>query len=271
MWRTVKLGVAILVITALVMGGIAFAQADEETPGRILEELTLLVEDGTLTRAQADAVAEQLAPFVRAVVSRFETDRLRHRLGRLAAETAEVLGISRERLAEQLAAGSSLAEIAAAEGTNGEQLVADVVEHLAAHLDVLVTSGRLEQERAEEILGNTERILKDLVDQPHPFRTAVRDRRNAVARSAGLAAAADLLDIPVAELREVLSSGRDLASVAADRGIGEDELISAILDPLEAALGTAVRSGRISEEKAAELLERAAGRVAEAIHRVPGG
>ena len=70
MKQTLKIGITALVMAALTMSGIALAQTDDDAtdeeaaaPGVsvIVEKLAPLIEDGTITEPQAEAVAEQLA------------------------------------------------------------------------------------------------------------------------------------------------------------------------------------------------------------------
>lgn len=282
MRHSIRIGAAILGITALMMSGIALAQtvdAPDPSGGAsgqpaasqvILEQLAPLVEDGTITEGQAAAVAEQLSPLVRRAASREQTRQLQRKLGRLAGEITEVLGISGDRLGEQLGQGMTLGEIAEANGSSGEQLITDVVDHVAAHLAVQVTAGRVDQARANEGIANTEKALTELIDVTHPFGTVIRERRTTAVRIAGLDAAAGALGLSLEDLRERLQDGNSLVAIAAEQGVEEDELIAAILGPIEQALDSAVARDRISEERAAEILDDAADRVAKAIHEVPG-
>ena len=278
MWHLSKIAAAIVVVVGLAMSGLTAARAadepgvtDPERPAAeqiVMEALAPLLEDGTLTREQADAVVGELSPVISRARFLDQTQELVKRLGRLAAEIAEVLGISPNELGEQLKAGMTLADIAAANGSTGEQLAMQVTEHLAAHLAVRVTAGKLDQARADEIVATTGQTLSELIEVEHPFGTALEKHRSRAVVVAGLHAAADALGLSIDEVRAQLEEGNSMAQIAEAQGVSDDRLISAILVPFVKQIEQAVERGRLAEEEATEALEKAAERVAEAIHKV---
>lgn len=80
----------------------------------------------------------------------------------------------------------------------------------------------------------------------------------------GTGVIAETLGLEPTELRAALQSGQSLADIAADQGISIDDLVDAIVDQVEERVDGALESGRIDEEKAAEILADAEAR-AEAI------
>lgn len=280
MWPSLKIGAVVVAVIGLVTSSLAVARAidDPERSGTgrpaaeqvIDEALAPLVEDGTLTQRQVDAVAAELAPIAARVRFQERTKRMIEHLGRLAAETAEVLGITPDDLADQLESGLSLAEIASAHGSTGSELVNRVTDHIAAHLAVQVTAGKLDPVRAEEIAKATEKTLSELIDVAHPFSTVLKERRIRALRVAGLEAAADLIGLSVDEVRAQLAEGATLAKIAGTHGVDEGALVDAMTAPVAGQIDRAVKGGRLTEEEAAEALATVTERVSEAIHRVPG-
>jgi len=110
---------------------------------RLRSELIALVDAGTITAAQADAVAEHLAgqaPF-------------RHRGGHGAAfgeDVAEVLGLTTEELRSRLGEGQTLADIARAEGVDVQAVVDAIVAAQKERLDQAVANGDLTEEEADQ-------------------------------------------------------------------------------------------------------------------------
>ena len=167
MKNSLKIGVMTLVVAALATGGVALALddtpagGDEIVPGaRIAQALEPLVEDGTLTQEQADAVGETLA-------ARHGEFRGRHGGGAHLEEVAEFLGLTAEEVRDALVAGSTLAEIAAENGSSGDALAAHLTEQarsqiderradMVARLEQAVSDGDLDQARADEILAGFE-------------------------------------------------------------------------------------------------------------------
>ena len=212
----------------------------------------------------------ELAPIVARARFQDRTKNLIKQLGRLAAETAEVLGITPDDLADQLESGLSLAEIASAHGSTGSGLVTQVTDHIAAHLAVQVTAGRLDPARAEEIAKATEKTLSELIDVAHPFGTVLKERRNRALRVAGLEAAADVIGLSIDDVRARLAEGATLAEIAGTHGVDEGALVDAMTAPVAGQIEQAVKRGRLTEEEADEGLAKVTERVSEAIHRVPG-
>ena len=88
--------------------------------------------------------------------------------------------------------------------------------------------------------------------------------------SAVLETAADAVGLPVDEIRAQLGQGNSLAQIAETQGVGEDDLIDAMLAPLAKRIDGAVARGRLTDEEAATALTRAADRATQAINKVPG-
>ena len=159
-----------LVLGATVFGpGSATAQESttdtvEETDNRsgwLREALEPLVEDGTITDAQADAVAGHLATTL--------PGRHGHFIGRgpgLASfeAAAEIIGIETSELREALADGSTLAEVAEDNGADVETLVDGLVAALNDKVDELVADGRITEEQAAEIKENAPERIESFVN-----------------------------------------------------------------------------------------------------------
>lgn len=185
MRQTIKIGITLVVVTAVAMSGLALAATTDEAETTAVEDtrayqgiqerLAPLVEDGTITQAQADAVAAALA-------EGFGPGGGRGPGGagfgfRVVSKVAEFLGLSAEEMRAALQEYDTLAEIAAANGSSGEALVAHLVSALEEHLAEAVENGRMTQERADEILANAEEHLTEVVNAPIPEPPADRPGR----------------------------------------------------------------------------------------------
>ncbi len=118
------------------------------------DAINKLVDDGTINRAQGDAVL--------AAIRDHRPEHPRHRPpGPRAglAKAAEVLGMEEQALAEALHGGKTLAEVAAEHNVDVDSLVDALVAAAEAHLAGAVENGRLTQEKADEVAaGLRERI-----------------------------------------------------------------------------------------------------------------
>jgi hypothetical protein len=157
---------------ATIMGpGLAGAQDDEpeavsETvfADRLSEALQPLVDDGTITESQRDAVVDQLES------SRPDFDGLGfhrhpgpgHRL-EVATGLAEILGMEPDEMAEALRSGESLADLAEANGVDPQDLVDAMVTEVEERVDSALEADRIDEEKAAEILENATERAEDVV------------------------------------------------------------------------------------------------------------
>jgi len=168
MKQTLKIGFTVLVVAAMTMSGIALAQTDESATDEevsrgvsaIVEKLAPLIEDGTITEAQAEAVADQLA-------DGFGPRGPRQRGPKGLDTAAEFLDMEVADLATQLKNGATLAEIA---GAQTDALIAAMVAEAEEHLAQAVTDERLTQEAADEKLADLEEHITTFVNEGPPER-----------------------------------------------------------------------------------------------------
>ena len=177
----IKRSVAITAIAASTFGGVAAGaafftpviagaqddaveaeQAAPERGERISEALQVLVDDGTLTEAQRDAVVETLKN------ARPDRGEFREPLGqrgpRVAGEIAEILGLEGNEIREALRNGSSIAELAEAQGIDSADVVDAIVARAEERLDTAVENGRIDVTQAAEMLTRTAERAEDLVN-----------------------------------------------------------------------------------------------------------
>jgi hypothetical protein len=155
----VALGAGILAVGPLQ----AMAQDDGDGDGGWVDNvLDDLVDDGTLTQDQADAVADALeearpdgfpgfgpwhghGPFAVG--------------GSLLAEAADAIGIEVDDLFDRLRDGETIAEIAESEGVAPQTVIAAIVAAARERLAEAIADERIDQEDADEHLAElTERI-----------------------------------------------------------------------------------------------------------------
>ena len=177
----IKRSVAITAIAASTLGGVAAgaalftpviagaqddaAEAEQAAPerrARISEALQVLVDDGTLTEAQREAVVETLQ---NALPDRGEfRERLGQRGPRGAGEIAEILGLEGSEIREALRNGSSIAELAEAQGVDSADIVDAIVARAEERLDTAVENGRIDDTQAAEMLTRAAERAEDLVN-----------------------------------------------------------------------------------------------------------
>lgn len=81
---------------------------------------------------------------------------------------------------------------------------------------------------------------------------------------------AETIGITVEDLRAEFQDGNSVADVAEANGVAPETVAEALIGALEERLDTAVENGRLTEQEAADRLERRSERIAERIERTPG-
>lgn len=140
---------------------------EEARASRIRERLQTLVDDATIDGSQADAVAGHLAGEMPGRVGGHGP----RGQGPHSEVVTELLGIDAETLRGELAAGSTLAEVAEANGVSADDLLAALVAEAEAHITEHVEEGSLTEEEAAA-------KLTDIADR-------VSERVNSVAPAGG--------------------------------------------------------------------------------------
>lgn len=154
--------------------------APPEMGTRLRESLQELVDAGTITDTQADAVTAHL---VENRPERGEFGEGRgpggHRggpgmFGRGVASEAltDLLGIDAEELRTQLHDGATLAEIATQQGVAVQDVIDELVAEVEERVDNAVEDGRIDQAEADEKLAEAEAKITDMVNNGRPERNA---------------------------------------------------------------------------------------------------
>lgn len=137
----------------------ATADGEHHPTGPLQRALDKLVEEGTLTAEQADAV--------RQAVGEEHPDGLRIRSGledRLQA-AADVLGMDVADVAARLRAGATLAELAQEQGVNADELVDVLVADAQERIDQAVANGRIDDEKAATLAERAEDRINRFVEE----------------------------------------------------------------------------------------------------------
>lgn len=143
----------------------ATAPANRPDPSvRLNETLKPLVDAGTITQAQADAV---IAALKADMPERGE--RGRGGKGGAGLEVAaQSLGMSADELQTALKGGQTLAQVAESKGVNVQVVVDALVASATNHINEEVASGELTQAEADEKLANVTERVTERVNNPRP-------------------------------------------------------------------------------------------------------
>ncbi len=125
----------------------------------ISEALDGLVEDGVLSREQADLVEEAIREAAEEARPSWT-----HQAHPGLATAAETIGIEIDELMEELRSGATIAEVADANGVDAQDVVAAMAAEVRTRLEHAVEEGHLTQERADELQQGIQERTEALVN-----------------------------------------------------------------------------------------------------------
>jgi hypothetical protein len=133
-------------------------------PGQwVTDAMKKLVDAGTLTQAQSDAV-------VAALEAARPADDHGHGRGPGANldVAAKALGLTAEQLRTELTVGTSLADVAKAHGVAEQTVIDALVADAQSHLAAAVTAGKLTQAEADARKADLPAHIKQFVESARP-------------------------------------------------------------------------------------------------------
>ena len=143
----------------------ATAPANRPDPSvRLNETLKPLVDAGTITQAQADAVIAALKADMPAHGERGPGGKG----GPGLDVAAQALGMTTDELHTALDGGQTLAQVASDKGVNVQVVVDALVASATNHINEEVTSGEITQAQADQKLADLSQHVTDRVNNPRP-------------------------------------------------------------------------------------------------------
>jgi len=144
----------------------AAAPVDRPDPAtHIAEVLKPLVDDGTITQAQADAVTAALAADHQA----HEGDQGKGGPGGPRSEVlAQALGMSEADLHTALESGKTIAQVAADQGVDVQVVIDALTAEMKNHIADEVAKGETTQAEADAKLADLSTHITDMVNNPRP-------------------------------------------------------------------------------------------------------
>lgn len=151
--------------TATDSGSTTDADRAADHAARLQDVLQPLVDDGTLTQAQADKVIAALE-----AAGPMGGGHGGPGMGRGAHldAAAAVIGITTDELQTALQGGQTLAEIAVANGSTAQAVIDAMVAEVTAHFDEEVAAGEHTQEEADARIAEATTRITDMVNNGAP-------------------------------------------------------------------------------------------------------
>lgn len=145
----------------------AATPADQGRPDpttRFADTLKPLVDAGTITQSQADAV-------VAALVANGPKDGMRGGKGGPGLDVAaQALGMTTDELRTALDGGQTLAQVAESKGVSVQVLTDALVASHTNHINEDLAAGKIDQAKADEMLANVSQHVTDEINGVRPAR-----------------------------------------------------------------------------------------------------
>ena len=159
--------------------------------------------------------------------------------------------------------------VAARLGITGDQLRTAFKAELNSRIDAAVAAGKLTPEQGaklKERIANAKGLgigARRAFTQKHKALVA------RIVRVNRLHLAAKYLGMTPKEIRTARQDGQSLAQIATSKGKSVDGLVAAIVAPAKARAAKAVSNGRLTQQRADELIARLTERAQALVQRVP--
>ncbi|MFA4136655.1 MULTISPECIES: hypothetical protein [unclassified Brevibacillus] len=239
--------------------------------GMLMGTMAVVLSLGSIGGAMAADSAKPTS-LNKPVEVKFKTGKMGHHGGVGFKENKELLSLLKldaDKLKEELAAGKTLAAIAQAQGVDTADVVALLVDQQEAKLKEAVAAGKLTQEQADKLSENLSDRVKEQVENSKPDKGFGRGgfiggfEKNQELLS--------LLKLDADKLQEELKAEKSLATIAETQGVSVDDLVALLVKQQEAKLKEAVAAGKLTQEQADKMNEKASERVKEMVQNTHHG
>jgi polyhydroxyalkanoate synthesis regulator phasin len=184
----------------------------------------------------------------------------------LVAASALVAGVGSAAAADTPKLGDA---VAARLGLTGDQLRAAFKAELTARIDAAVAAGKLTPDQGAKL----KQRIANAKGLGLGIRKAFAARHKAlvgrIAHPNAKGPAATYLGMTRADLAAALKSGKSLAQIAQSQGKSVDGLVAAMVAPAKARAAKAVANGKLTQQRADELIAKLTQRVQTLVQRVP--
>ncbi|WP_429845005.1 hypothetical protein [Brevibacillus sp. FIR094] len=239
--------------------------------GMLMGTMAVVLSLGSIGGAMAADSAQKTSLNKPAEV-KFKTGKMGHHGGVGFKENTELLSLLKldaDKLKEELAAGKTLAAIAQAQGVDTADVVALLVEQQETKLKEAVTAGKLTQEQADKLSENLSDRVKEQVENTKPDKGFGKGvfiggfEKNEELLS--------LLKLDADKLQKELKADKSLAAIAEAQGVSVDDLVSLLVKQQETQLKEAVAAGKLTQEQADKMNEKASERVKDMVQNTHHG
>ena len=219
------------------------------------ERFAQAVENGRITQERADEMLANLETLITEGVNREFSGRngwrgiVRNGERGLLESVVDATGLSAEEILPMLRDGVTLADVITANGADVDVVIADAIADATLRINEAVTNERLTQEQADEILANLEILFTNSINGT--LREHLVETRVGVGV---LELAAEQTGLAPRQITEQLRGGTTLAELLTTNGVDVNAFIEDVVAQADTRLDQAVENGRITQERADEIL-----------------
>jgi hypothetical protein len=257
-------------IAALVMQGSTLAEVITANGGDVqavidaaiaalTDRISQAVAAGSLTQQQADEMLANLSAVIDQALNGayrlgegrgISRDQVQENGARILVQAAaDATGLTPQAVLAELRQGSTLTEVVTANGGSVQAVLDTALQSATDRINQAVASGRMTQAQADELIANlTQRLTSMMNGDLAAVGAGVRERIDVIRL------VLDQTGLTGPELRQQLAGGATLGEVLTANGVDISAFVTDISARAAARLNVLVVDGRITQERADELL-----------------
>ncbi|MDB5085102.1 MAG: hypothetical protein JWN30_1988 [Bacilli bacterium] len=175
-----------------------------------------------------------------------------------------LLHLDAATLKNDLKAGQSLADIAAAQKVDEQQVIDLLVADFKQKLASAVQAGKITQAQADQKSANIADQVKQMVERKGAFGKEGPLEKGELANNSALLA---LLNIDAPTLQKDLKAGQSLADIAVAQKVDEQKVIDLLVSDMQQQLASAVQAGKLTQAQADQKSANIAADVKQMVER----
>ncbi len=169
--------------------------------------------------------------------------------GSLVSATAEVTGLSEDKVTTALQEGQTIAQIAEGAGKKATDIVEAFVAARKTELDAAVKAGNLTQKQADLMLELAREDATQQLDKTWPTRNGGQPGGPLVTTTA------EVTGLSEEQVVTALEEGKTFAEIAESAGKKASDIVEALVAERKADLDEAVKAGKLTQKQADLMVE----------------
>lgn len=251
----------------------------------ITARVTDAVAEGNLTQERADQLLVNVDTVIeRALEGTLRSDDLNtpriDSARALLDATAAQTGLDPQEVLQSLRDGQTLNELVTANGGDVDAVIQAASDVANTGIEEALAAGRITQEQADELAASLPQVIDEAINGQLNLRELRQNRREERGERGGermpmdrdtisslLSDSSDLTGLSQRDLLSALSEGQTLAEILTDNGVNVDDVIALSVTRASDRLAEVIAQGRITQERADEIVAELETRLAERINQ----